>query len=161
LHHEAHHCRQRDPLRLLVSRLISDSFFFIPVLRNLTNHHHLAQEMAADAAAIEGMADVLPLASALHKLLTVSDRPWPATGLAISQLNITEYRIVALVAPDMPQCSRPSWLSWLFSSGVALMLMATIFVSGPAAQPAILTCDVDSSPALPLNLSNMSGVLVR
>ncbi|MEM7029093.1 MAG: M56 family metallopeptidase [Chloroflexota bacterium] len=140
LHHEAHHCQQFDPLRLLIARLTSDIFFFIPRINSLVDHHHLAQEMAADAAAVESLGDNLPLASALHKLLTHPKEETPIPNLAISQLNITERRILALVS------SHPEfgWQSAFFNWGGALLLAAILFglqfLTDPVFQQTIVPC---------------------
>jgi Zn-dependent protease with chaperone function len=160
LHHEAHHCRQQDPLRLLISRIISDSFFFIPILRSLADQHHLTQEMAADAAAIERMGDLLPLASALHKLLAVPQPTFSAADMAVSQLNVTERRIMALVEPGQAQRGRPSWPAWFISICLAMLLISAVFISDPSTQPSHPTCDIDYHSTLPLDLSGLSEALV-
>ena len=161
LHHEAHHCRQQDPLRLLISRVIGDSFFFIPILRSLADQHQLTQEMAADAAAIEHMGDVLPLASALHKLLAVPHPSFSAVDMAVSQLNITERRILALVDPGQTHRGRPSWLAWFTSISLAILLISAVSISEPSTQPSYPTCDIDYHSPLPLDLSGLSEALVH
>ena len=138
--HEMHHCQKFDPVRLLVSRLISDIFFFIPRINSLADHHHLAQEMAADAAAVAHLGDNLPLASALHKLLTYPHNAFPTSKIAISQLNITERRILALVSPDMNM----GWQSTLVNWGGTLLLMTVLFgllfLTDPLVQQTITPC---------------------
>lgn len=140
LRHEAHHCQQQDPLRLLMSRLISDMFFFIPGLRKLADHTHLAQEMAADVAAISQAGDNLPLASALHKLITCPQASKSISNVAISQLNITERRILALVSPH----NSPNWQSGLPHWGTSLLMAAflfgLLFLTTPLASQTIVPC---------------------
>lgn len=161
LQHEAHHCRQRDPLRLLITRLISDIFFFIPVLRNLADYNHLAQEMAADARAIKVMGDTLPLASALHKLLTRPDAPLPAAGIAISQLNITERRILALVSPGQHQRWQPSLVHWLFSLGLTILLLGSISLSRPTIRQTTFTCNASHTIPFQLKLLEKPDVILE
>jgi hypothetical protein len=64
--HEAHHARYRDPLRIFFARVLSDSLFFLPVLRRLADRYAALAELAADAAAVRRhRGDTRPLAAAL------------------------------------------------------------------------------------------------
>jgi len=140
LQHETHHCRQRDPLRRLISRLIGDIFFFAPLLCRLVDHSHLAQEMAADASVIAKMGDTIPLASALHKLLTVPAPPISGRVVAMSQINITERRILALVSPEQRLRWQFSLLRWGSTLLLVCFLFGLIFLPEPMAQETVMTC---------------------
>lgn len=63
--HERHHARQRDPLRILVARLLADALFFLPAARRLGERYASLAELAADRAAVRAAGDAAPLASAL------------------------------------------------------------------------------------------------
>lgn len=65
LHHEAHHARRRDPLRLLVMDVLADALFFLPALSRLRARYAEVAELAADEAAVRAAKDPAPLASAL------------------------------------------------------------------------------------------------
>ena len=66
LAHEAHHVRQRDPLRMFVSGVLADGLFFAPALRRLAQRYAALAELAADrAAAASQRGDAGPLAGAL------------------------------------------------------------------------------------------------
>jgi bla regulator protein blaR1 len=66
LAHEHHHGALRDPLRLAVSRVLSQALFFLPVLRSLHAAYADAAELTADAAALEAVdGATAPLASAM------------------------------------------------------------------------------------------------
>jgi len=65
LEHEAHHCRRRDPLRMLIVELLEDSLFFLPLMRRLRERYCALAELAADEAAISGTGDRSALAAAL------------------------------------------------------------------------------------------------
>jgi beta-lactamase regulating signal transducer with metallopeptidase domain len=66
LAHEAHHARYRDPIRILLARMLSESLFFLPVLRRLADRYAALAEIAADAAAVRRHGgDTRPLAAAL------------------------------------------------------------------------------------------------
>lgn len=66
LAHEAHHVRCRDPLRIVIARVLADALFFLPVLRDLAARYEALAEIAADAAAVRRHGgDRSPLAGAL------------------------------------------------------------------------------------------------
>jgi Zn-dependent protease with chaperone function len=50
--HEAEHVRNREPLKCLVARLASNTFFWIPLLRDLLDRFLLVKEIAADQRAV-------------------------------------------------------------------------------------------------------------
>lgn len=69
LAHEAHHARQRDPLRVLVARTLADALFFLPAARRLGSRYEDLAELAADRAALRASRGApAPLASALLSL---------------------------------------------------------------------------------------------
>jgi hypothetical protein len=53
LSHESHHRRRRDPLRLLLVRVLSDALFFLPAVGELGDRYRDLSEVAADEAATE------------------------------------------------------------------------------------------------------------
>jgi Zn-dependent protease with chaperone function len=62
--HERHHLRRRDPLRLLIVRVLADALFFLPAIRRLGDRYGALAEVAADEAAVR-VAGPGGLASAL------------------------------------------------------------------------------------------------
>lgn len=81
LAHERHHQQRRDPLRLLVARAVSDAFFFLPLLRQLSQRYAALAELAADEAAVAAVGNRSILASAL---LTFGERSKPAVVVGIA-----------------------------------------------------------------------------
>jgi hypothetical protein len=57
LAHEAHHVRRRDPLRLLVVRVVAEGLFFLPILGRLAQRYEELAEVAADEAALRTSGD--------------------------------------------------------------------------------------------------------
>ena len=85
LTHEAHHARQRDPLRLLVIRALADGLFFVPAVRRLGDRYAELAELAADEEAERGAGDPRALASAL---LAFDAHPHPAAvGIAPERVD--------------------------------------------------------------------------
>ncbi len=65
LAHERHHARRRDPLRLLVARIVGEGLFFLPVIRRLAARYAALAELDADDAARRTTGGPKALASAL------------------------------------------------------------------------------------------------
>lgn len=83
--HEGHHCRRRDPLRILTGRALAAALFFLPVLRSSSERLPVLGELAADEAAVRHVGGRGPLASAL---VTFSDAaPTPARGLGDDRVD--------------------------------------------------------------------------
>jgi Zn-dependent protease with chaperone function len=128
LRHEAHHLRQRDPLRLLVVRALRETLFFLPVVRYLSGCYEVEQEISADRAA----GEMLPLASALHKLLVLGVDQAREDLVALSELNVTETRIRQLIRPDSGRGRTWCHPSVLASLAVVLIVLGIVLV--PAGQ---------------------------
>lgn len=120
LAHEAYHCRQRDPLRLLLVRTFKAAFFFLPLVSDLAQAAELQQEVGADQAAIAYLGDDLPLLCTIQKLLKIdSAERWPTA--AYSPFNVTEARLRRLIYPPQPFCWQIYLPSGLISLGTGLI----------------------------------------
>lgn len=85
LAHEAHHATQRDPLRILLARVLRDALFFLPIMRHVADRYGALAEMAADEAAVRRCGDRAALASAM---LTFDERaPAGAVGIAPERVD--------------------------------------------------------------------------
>lgn len=131
LAHEAHHCRQRDPLRLLIGRTLKSAFVFLPLVGHLAEAAELQQEVAADRSAILHMGSDLPLLCTLQKLLKQG-----ATGVvpsaAYSPFNVTEARLRRLIYPAQPRHWRLVASGWLINLGTLVILSSLAFLSAQA-----------------------------
>jgi Zn-dependent protease with chaperone function len=97
LRHERHHVRQRDPLRVLITRTLADGLFFLPVATALRDTYLVSKEMEADAASSANDS----LAAALVKILRQGAQLPPAASLAaIGPVSATAARIQRLLARD-------------------------------------------------------------
>lgn len=111
--HEAHHADRRDPLRLLVVKVLGEAMFFVPVLRHLRKRYAAFAEIAADEAAVAASGGPQPLASAL---LRFGQTPIPG--------------VVAGIAPERVDHllgERPSW-----ELPVSLLARGLVTVTGLA-----------------------------
>lgn len=66
--HEVQHRRSADPLRFFLLNLLRDSFFYIPLIAQLTEHIRARKEFEADDYAAERAGEPVTLASALLKV---------------------------------------------------------------------------------------------
>jgi hypothetical protein len=67
LAHEEHHRARRDPLRLLLARMVSDALRPLPPFASLARREAALADLAADAATVDRLGDRMPLASALAR----------------------------------------------------------------------------------------------
>jgi hypothetical protein len=109
LAHEAHHRARRDPLRLLLARMVSDALRPLPPFASLAEREAALADLAADAAAVEALGDRKPLASAFVRFDAVAPervdrlvRTGPAQTIPSALLvaaAVTLAAIAALAAP--------------------------------------------------------------
>lgn len=79
--HEAHHAREREPLKCLIAQLAARTFFWIPALRDLLDRYLLAKELAADLLAA-GQTSRRALAGALSEVV---GEPTPAAAVGLAE----------------------------------------------------------------------------
>ncbi len=122
--HEAHHVRNREPLKCLVVRLIAAAFFWLPLLIDLRDRYLLVKELAADRLAAEKAG-----AAALAGALAAATAP-PATALGLS--GFASARVERLFDPHakLPPLFRPKRLlvTAVIVVGFVLLLVSSIRV---------------------------------
>ncbi len=128
LAHEAHHCRQRDPLRLLIGRTLKSAFFFLPLVSELAKAAELQQEVAADQAAIAHLGDDLPLLCTIQKLLKIGSAG-KLPFAAYSPFNVTEARLRRLIYPPQPFSWRMYLTGGLINLGGIIILGSAVLLS--------------------------------
>jgi len=118
--HERHHLHRRDPLRKLLTRTLARALGIFPIMDDLARHCQLAQEIAADDAAIRDSGSPLPLAAALLKLWEAAHPTLSPT--VVGALSVTEARIAYLLHGQII----PSRLSGsrLIATGMVLLGIA-------------------------------------
>jgi Zn-dependent protease with chaperone function len=114
--HERHHMRRRDPLRILLARVLGDSLFFMPVLRRLAERYRGLSELAADEEAVR-QAGASALASAL---LAFGERGDPAVVVGIARERVDH------LLGQGPRWELP--ISLLAGSLIAIALLVAVAV---------------------------------
>ncbi|HXV41715.1 MAG TPA: M56 family metallopeptidase [Anaerolineae bacterium] len=127
LAHEAHHCRQRDPLRLLIGRTLQSAFFFLPLVGQLAEAAELQQEVAADRSAILHVGSDLPLLCTLQKLLKQGSDS-VVLSATYSPFNVTEARLRRLIYPTQLRTWRVVTSGWLINLGALMILSSLAFL---------------------------------
>lgn len=120
LAHERHHARRRDPLRILMARVLADALFFLPVLSHLAERYATLAEVAADDAAAR-QVDRQALASAL---LAFGETPSPRVVMGIAPERVDH------LLGDPPRWQLP--VSMLAGSLLALAALIALGLSTAA-----------------------------
>jgi Zn-dependent protease with chaperone function len=133
LRHEAHHLRQRDPLRLSVVRTLARAACYLPIVFDLRRRCEVGMELAADDVVLA--AEPVPaLAGALYKSLG-SARLAPAL-VATGAFDATGARIARLAGepPRLPGISyRRLAVSLLVAGGLLIGAATAAYAAGPGA----------------------------
>lgn len=99
--HEGFHARRRDPLKVLVSRVLGVALFMLPTAAELRDRYLVRKELDADTQVLRRLSPQ-PLAAALLKLATSGSRQPVAelAAAAVGPFNVTGERIRHLADPD-------------------------------------------------------------
>lgn len=120
--HEAAHARSREPLKCLLGRLATQTFFWIPVLRGFLDRYLLVKEMAADRAAV-ARTSRRALAGALSQVLA---EPTPAGAVGLAEFAAARVdRLFGLNAP-LPRFISPRQ-AVVSAVSVAALVLALVF----------------------------------
>lgn len=121
LRHEQAHLRRRDPLRLLGARALADALPALPILRRMAALAPMAQELAADRAALAAVGPEA-LSGALFK---VGDGLGPLHGqtVAVGAFSALDARIDQILGAPVPPLS-PSPRTVL--AAVSLLLLSPL-----------------------------------
>ena len=125
--HEDHHRRRRDPLRLVLARVVSDAFRPLPPLASLADRQRALSDLSADAAAVRALGSAQPLAAALVRF--------------DASAGVAPERVDQLVR-DAPPETVPSWL--LAAAATMLAGITAVAVSLPLGwQPPTLPMPIE------------------
>jgi len=119
--HEWHHCKNRDPLKLFLMTLFTDSMKYIPALHGLAHHYKVWRELLADRFVMNTMGSPYELGSVLFKLAGQAKRQ-PNVGVHFADVAIN-YRIQQIIEP-----SEPIHIPLLRGRQVALSVAAALFM---------------------------------
>lgn len=129
LAHEAAHVRSRDPLKVLVTRVLVARAFYLPALRHLASRFVAGRELAADRQAVRHCGE-RALAGALMR--TLGPPRWAATtpAAAMASAASLDARITQLETGAAPPLQRTPRL---LLAGTLAVAVAVIAAAGDAA----------------------------
>lgn len=133
LRHEAHHVRNRDPLKILVARSVASGLFFLPIAGTLRDSYFVGKEACADGEA-SGTDNGLALARALVKMLRAHRPCWPAGVLAIGAFSATDRRLQRLLAPERWRLPRPALGECIWSLVLVGIIVGSSYAVASAAR---------------------------
>jgi len=119
LQHEARHAIGRHPLQSLMWELSCKAFFFLPILRDLSDHFAVVRELNADQDALQVSGRRQSLASALLKI-TTHGQVFP---VSVSAFGMLKERIDALNGASGVKILL-GWKRVLISSAASMALLA-------------------------------------
>jgi hypothetical protein len=124
LTHEAHHCQNFDPLRILVINVIASALFFLPVVAEWKANYELELELSADRFAIE-RAGKPSLAAAMRRFASFSSpRASLGSSVIVSGFSSSAARVAALLGEGFIR-RQISPRSWMMSS-VSIVLICAL-----------------------------------
>jgi Zn-dependent protease with chaperone function len=137
LSHERYHVRNLDPLKVMLSRALPKSFYYIPLLDGLHTRYVTARELAADRRALSTHGRE-PLAGALYKVVRGPAWPELSAAAAIGGPELLDARLSQLELGSEPAVAGPTRgalaLSLLGATALtALFATAVAGFGGPSA----------------------------
>ena len=134
LWHERAHLIARDPLRVLIARVLAALLFLVPWVGALVERYEVAKELEADGEALRRLASPEPLARALYVL---GDRFAEPRALAIGAWSLSALRIDQLCGAR-PETLLPGLSRGVFLRSFAALTLALGLTLGQAARANIL-----------------------
>ena len=122
--HEAFHMRRRDPLKVLLARLVAGALFLLPAARDLRDRYLLERELVADDHVV-GQMSARPLAGALLKTCRGAGRRPIHAAAAVGAFDAVGHRIRHLARPSERPGPLPARRVVASLAVVALLLAAT------------------------------------
>lgn len=124
--HESYHLNNKDPLKILLSNVMTSTFFFIPIFKDINRFFSFSKEMAADRLVINTLGKK-DLKLALVKLLSTNPM---STGFAyFNNTTNLEKRIAYITGDGKKMRSKLPWGS-IFTS-LSMLIIVGLFINLP------------------------------
>jgi Zn-dependent protease with chaperone function len=143
LEHERYHVTNLDPLKILLTRSLSATFFLLPALSRLRKRYEMHRELAADRRATE-ICGHRPLAGALLKTMRAprwyepSETPIaPVGGSELLSLRVAQLEDEAVPHLDALPSLRSVLLSMLSSALFAAIVLCAISATSDISPSAV------------------------
>jgi hypothetical protein len=151
LEHERYHVRNLDPLRALLGKTLTETFFLLPSLEVLRLRYEAGRELAADRRA-EQACGRRPLLGALLKALEEPGRE-PVISASLADPGFLDARISRLEtgrAPALTSAGIPSLFTSALGAGSFLLLFiaAVVGLGGTSALAGAAADELSTGGAL-------------
>jgi Zn-dependent protease with chaperone function len=151
LEHEHYHVRNLDPLRALLGKTLTETFFLLPSLEVLRLRYEAGRELAADRRA-EQVCGRRPLLGALLKALEEPGRE-PVISASLADPGFLDARISRLEtgrAPALTSVGVPSLFASALgaSSFLLLFIAAVVGLDGTSALTGMVADELSTGGAL-------------
>ena len=120
--HEAHHARVREPLKCFAARLTAQTFFWLPLVRDLLDRYLLVKELEADRLAAQRTSP-RALAGALYGVISA---PAPAGAVGLGDCAASRVDRIFDQASPLPRLTRPLHMI-VTAVAAAALLFAVLF----------------------------------
>lgn len=120
--HEAHHARVREPLKCLAARIAAQTFFWLPLVRDLLDRYLLVKELEADRLAAQRTSR-RALAGALYEVIGA---PTPAGAVGLSDCAASRIDRLFDESAPLPRLTRPAHIV-MTCVATAALLFAVVF----------------------------------
>lgn len=134
--HEMVHLRRRDPLRVVVARAAAMMLRILPFSTSALAVYCCRREMEADLLTVREMGDVVPLASALHRLVNAERNESMLRGLAVGAISATDVRIDQLLGMGTPAHAVPPSAHKLYVLAFSLLTVVAVCLFLASLHPA-------------------------
>lgn len=133
LTHEKHHLNNKSHLKMITLRLLSSMFFYIPILKELSDHYMLLDEIQADNDVIKQPSDRLHLAKAFYKFAALPKRgtQYLTTTFIENTPDAIEIRINRLSDTSLKPQLRFSISTLIMTAIFFAAILVTVYSSKP------------------------------
>ncbi|KXG10008.1 M56 family metallopeptidase [Anoxybacillus rupiensis] len=100
LFHEQFHAMQRDPLKLMLIKTVSEQLGYIPLIKHLAQYYRISRELLADQHAMRKMKNSTPLGNVLLKVAEMGEHELLNEGAAHFAKSPLNYRIMQMLEPQ-------------------------------------------------------------
>lgn len=152
LWHERAHLLARDPLRVLIARVLAALLFAVPWVGALVERYEVAKELEADRAALGRLGSPGALAQALYAL---GDHVAEPQALAIGAWSLSARRIDQLYGASVEQLL-PGLSRGVVLRSLAAVVLALGLTAGQAARANIVPAGLIERFAAPIDETSVT-----
>ncbi|WP_027409835.1 M56 family metallopeptidase [Anoxybacteroides tepidamans] len=98
--HEQFHLLHRDPLKLMLVKIVSDQVGYVPLLKRLAQYYNISRELLADGYAMRRGKNNTAIGAVLLKVAKMGEGGSFSEGAAHFAQSSINYRILQMIDPN-------------------------------------------------------------